>query len=218
MSQISKPKIRPVGIGEHDVVSVRGAAVQLYPGIKNWHILIDGYVLSYFAELIDKNGVYVEAEALDNKEQRDSNKEKKKEIVQEIISIVQKQGGKFRDADLHELSNKEAIDKTKNRLKDMKKLLKANKRKFIPHTAAAIESMKKGEMSDSAAALSKAASERQGGFSSVKSTVSSSSQLPKGKKRKKATFKSNVADDKEESKRSSKLSPAENTDELTASI
>lgn len=57
LRQIGLPKIRPVGIGEHDVVSVRGAAVQLYPGIKNWHLLIDGYVLSYFAELVDKNGV-----------------------------------------------------------------------------------------------------------------------------------------------------------------
>ena len=65
----------------------------------------------------------------------------KKEIVQEIISIVQKRGGKFRDASLNELSNKEAIEKTKNRLKDLKKLLKNGKRKFIPHTAAAIESM-----------------------------------------------------------------------------
>ena len=138
---------------------------------------------------------------MDTKEQRDSNKEKKKEIVQEIISIVQKRGGKFLDASLNVLSNKEAIDKTKYRFNDMRKLLKTNKRKFVPHTAAAIESMKKGEISSSAAALSKAASERRGGFSSVKSTVSSSSQLPKVKKRKKATSKSDVADDKEESKR-----------------
>lgn len=209
--QIGLPKIRPVGIGEHDVVSVRGAAVHLYPGIKNWHILIDGYVLSYFAELVDKNGVYVEA--LDTKEQRDSNKEEKKEIVQEIISIVQKRGGKFRDASLNELSNKEAIEKTKNRLKDLKKLLKNGKRKFIPHTAAAIESMKKGEISGSAAGLSM---ERQGGFSSVKSTVSSSSQLPKGKKRK-ASSKPDVSNDKEESKRS-KLTSIENNDEVTACI
>lgn len=209
--QIGLPKIRPVGIGEHDVVSVRGAAIHLYPGIKNWHILIDGYVLSYFAELVDKNGVYVEA--LDTKEQRDSNKEEKKEIVQEIISIVQKRGGKFRDASLNELSNKEAIEKTKNRLKDLKKLLKNGKRKFIPHTAAAIESMKKGEISGSAAGLSM---ERQGGFSSVKSTVSSSSQLPKGKKRK-ASSKPDVSNDKEESKRS-KLTSIENNDEVTACI
>lgn len=190
MRQISKPKLRPSGFGEHDVVSARGAAIHLYPGNAKWHAVVDGYVLSYYRDEIDKNGMYdlaKEAQLNKNKKKFVKKGEKVKptyqdDIVEEIISIIHKRGGKFCNERLKEMSHKEVVAKMHNRFKDLKKALK-NCKTFAPHTDDAIAAMKKegGGADLSSADDTKVKTEsgteimrnRSGGFSSVKNTVSS---------------------------------------------
>jgi len=190
MRQISKPKLRPSGFGEHDVVSARGAAIHLYPGNAKWHAVVDGYVLSYYRDEIDKNGMYdLEKEAQLNKSKKKFVKKGTKvrptyqdDIVEEIISIIHKRGGKFCNERLKEMSHKEVVAKMHNRFKDLKKEMKKSKT-FVPHTDDAIAAMKKegGGADLSSADDTKVKTEsgtdimrnRSGGFSSVKNTVSS---------------------------------------------
>jgi len=190
MRQISKPKLRPSGFGEHDVVSARGAAIHLYPGNAKWHAVVDGYVLSYYRDEIDKNGMYdLAKEAQLNKSKKKFVKKGTKvrptyqdDIVEEIISIIHKRGGKFCNERLKEMSHKEVVAKMHNRFKDLKKAMKVGKT-FAPHTDDVIAAMKKegGGADLSSVADIKVKTEsgtdimrkRSGGFSSVKNTVSS---------------------------------------------
>ena len=190
MRQISKPKLRPSGFGEHDVVSARGAAIHLYPGNAKWHAVVDGYVLSYYRDEIDKNGMYdLVKEAQLNKSKKKFVKKGEKvkptyqdDIVEEIISIIHKRGGKFCNERLKEMSHKEVVAKMHNRFKDLKKAIKKGTT-FVPHTDDAIAAMKKegGGADLSSADDTKVKTEsgteimrkRSGGFSSVKNTVSS---------------------------------------------
>ena len=190
MRQISKPKLRPSGFGEHDVVSARGAAIHLYPGNAKWHAVVDGYVLSYYRDEIDKNGMYdLAKEAQLNKNKKKFVKKGTKvrpayqdDIVEEIISIIHKRGGKFCNERLKEMSHKEVVAKMHNRFKDLKKDMKKGKT-FVPHTDDAIAAMKKegggADLSSTIDTKVKTESgteimrKRSGGFSSVKNTVSS---------------------------------------------
>jgi len=54
--QIAKPKLRPTGFGDDDVVFAKGAANFLYQGNVKWRQLCDGYVLSYYRDLVDEDG------------------------------------------------------------------------------------------------------------------------------------------------------------------
>ena len=146
LRQIGKPKLRPIGFGEHDVVSVMGARVHLYPGNAKWHALVDGYVLSYFRDIVDADtGLYNEDKDQPRKpikfpkgkggrfKKGSTNRPRpayQNDIANEIISTIHERGGKFCDEGLREFSQKEAANKIHNRFKDLKRELISGKRDF----------------------------------------------------------------------------------------
>ena len=177
--QIAKPKLRVhTGMyGENDVVFAKGARNHMYPGNAKWRSLLDGYALSYHRDM-------------------DKIEEKRKttfftpprpsyqvDIVEEVISIVEKRGGKFLDEKLKSLGHSVIVEKTHNRFKDMKKEIKSGK--------LVLTATKKEEPTDDAgediqannkSATSVIIKSRElvtPGFTSVKATVSSKKELQK---------------------------------------
>lgn len=177
--QIAKPKLRVhTGMyGENDVVFAKGARNHMYPGNAKWRSLLDGYALSYHRDM-------------------DKIEEKRKttfftpprpsyqvDIVEEVISIVEKRGGKFLDEKLKQLGHNVIVEKTHNRFKDMKKEIKSGK--------LVLTATKKEEPTDDAgediqannkSATSVVIKSRElvtPGFTSVKATVSSKKELQK---------------------------------------
>lgn len=158
--QIGKPKLRPTGFGEYDVVFAKGAANFLYPGNVKWRQLCDEYVLSYYRELVDEDGNVVldERKSTDTttgtlvcsqeepKHQRQADGKFKKgiklfkrirpqyqfEIIDEILKIIHGRGGVFRDEMLNVLSDQDAGTRVHARFKDLKKQLLAGTRIFVP--------------------------------------------------------------------------------------
>ena len=179
MRQISKPKIRPTGFNVDDVVFCKGGKNFLYPGNSKWRTLLDGYVLSYFREVVAngmKNGRLPGFAARRPSYQR--------EIVDETIRIIHSRGGRFLDEGLQELSHEGAAEKTHCRFKDLKKELIAGTRTFLPQSA--VEKKKEAEASSAVAAKCddkdvKPGTEillnRSGGFTSAKTLVTSASEL-----------------------------------------
>ena len=175
--QIAKPKLRVhTGMyGENDVVFAKGARNHMYPGNPKWRRLLDGYALSYHRDM-------------------DKIEEKRKttfftpprpsyqvDIVEEVISIVEKRGGKFLDEKLKPLAHNVIVEKTHNRFKDMKKEIKSGK--------LVLTATKKEEPTDdagediqankSASVIIKSRELVTPGFTSVKATVSSKKELQK---------------------------------------
>lgn len=160
--QIAKPKLRPTGFGDDDVVFAKGAANFLYQGNAKWRQLCDGYVLSYYRDLVDEDGNVIldgkkknvdttmgtlVCSQQDSKHQRQSKNGKFKkgnklfkrtrpqyqyEIIDEIINIIHGRGGVFRDEMLNVLSNEDAGARVHARFKDLKKQLLAGTRIFAP--------------------------------------------------------------------------------------
>ena len=195
--QIAKPKLRfHTGMfGENDVVFAKGARNHMYPGNAKWRTLLDGYAPSYHRDM----------EKLE--EQRKSfgavqpKPEYMNDIVEEIISIIVKRGGKFLDEKLKPLSHSAIVDKTHARFKDMKKEIKAGKLVLnTPKKESAKEENPSGEVE--AAALDTSTSIKvptrelvTPGFTSVKATVSSKKEgqklIAKNQRRKGKRFYGN---------------------------
>ena len=151
----------------------------MYPGNAKWRTLLDGYVLSYFRDVVAngmKKGKMPGFAARRPAYQR--------EIVDETIRIIHSRGGRFLDEGLHEISHEGAAEKTHCRFKDLKKELIAGTRTFLPQSA--VEKKKEAEASSTAAAKCddkdvKPGTEillnRSGGFTSAKTLVTSASEL-----------------------------------------
>mmetsp|Transcript_7052 Transcript_7052/g.16271 ORF Transcript_7052/g.16271 Transcript_7052/m.16271 type:complete len:504 (-) Transcript_7052:61-1572(-) len=133
MRQIAKPKLRPTGFGEDDVVFATGSASFLYPGNKKFRSICDGYVLAYWKDFI--NGTEQPRPAPAFKPGMCSRPQYQVQIVDDIITAVTDQGGVFRDSRLNELSRKVVASKIFIRFKDLKKDLVKGKRTFVDATA-----------------------------------------------------------------------------------
>jgi hypothetical protein len=148
MRQIQKPKIvPPENVGEHDVVFKVGAANHLFPGNAKWRALLDKYVQRYWPELFptsECNGStptatnLADADADANADesaatQHPPNGRKKKpdyqvQLAHELIDIIKERGGKFRNATLTVVTERDAVvRKIHDRFKDLKKYIKAGK-------------------------------------------------------------------------------------------
>lgn len=177
--QIAKPKLRlHTGMyGENDVVFAKGERNHMYPGNAKWRSLLDGYALSYHRDM-DK--IEETRKTTFFTPPRPSYQV---DIVEEVISIVEKRGGKFLDEKLKQLGHNVIVEKTHNRFKDMKKEIKSGK--------LVLTATKKEEPTDDAgediqannkSATSVVIKSRElvtPGFTSVKATVSSKKELQK---------------------------------------
>lgn len=178
--QIAKPKVRfHTGMyGENDVVFAKGARNHMYPGNAKWRTLLDGYALSYHRDM-------------------DKIEEKRKtsfftpprpsyqvDIAEEVISIVEKRGGKFLDEKLKPLAHNVIVEKTHNRFKDMKKEIKSGKlvltatKKEEPTDDAGEDNIQANKSATSVI-IKKSRELVTPGFTSVKTTVSSKKELQK---------------------------------------
>ncbi|KAL9182320.1 hypothetical protein ACHAXT_012972 [Thalassiosira profunda] len=158
MRQIGKPKIRPQGFGEHDVVFARGAAIHVYPGNAKWRVLVEGRVASYWRDAVYGSNV---REGWQTETVRRTKKGKfakgncnqkarpayQREIVDELIEIIHSRGGKFRHEGGSEATSEQVHARVHQTLKDMKKDYLSGKRTFAPWVGA-----KKEEPGDDACA------------------------------------------------------------------
>ena len=143
LRQIAKPKLRPTGFGEEDVVFCPGeflafkrgygaslsfcasptnplndigAANFLYPGNLKFKKHCESLNKTYWGDLsVDVS-------------RRHTRLPHQAKIIEDCIEFVHNKGGKFRDPNLNELSRKVTIDKIASRFRDLKKgLTKAKK-------------------------------------------------------------------------------------------
>mmetsp|Transcript_31863 Transcript_31863/g.54359 ORF Transcript_31863/g.54359 Transcript_31863/m.54359 type:complete len:594 (+) Transcript_31863:108-1889(+) len=143
LRQISKPKFRPTGFGENDVVFCRGAALFLYPGNARWRDLVDGHARAYFYNLLPdgtdpkatdiikfrkKNGKFKKGNTVYRMKDRFPHRT---EIAEKIMQIIHDRGGKFLDADHDEVCREEVLMKIHSRFKDLKKDFLSGKRPFL---------------------------------------------------------------------------------------
>mmetsp|Transcript_21571 Transcript_21571/g.46920 ORF Transcript_21571/g.46920 Transcript_21571/m.46920 type:complete len:535 (+) Transcript_21571:38-1642(+) len=206
MRQIGKPKFRPTGFGENDVVSVKGAAVHLYPGNAKWHALVDGFVLSYYRDLVS-DGTDTPLHSPQRERQNGNSRysgrfqkgvkgesrlpSHKNEIIDEVLRIIHSRGGKFLDEMLNELTNDEAAFKTSTRFKDVKKLLVNGTKEFVPYSYDDVVKEEKNcddncfvtctcapsKIKVEDATTSQIIQNRLGGFTTAKNVVSSKREL-----------------------------------------
>jgi len=116
LRQIAKPKLRPTGFGEDDVVFCPGAANFLYPGNLKFKKHCESLVLSYWKDLSAENS------------RRHTRPPHQVKIIEDCIAFIEDKGAKFRDPNLNVLSRKEIVDKIASRFRDLKKSLNnANK-------------------------------------------------------------------------------------------
>lgn len=116
LRQIAKPKLRPTGFGEDDVVFCPGAANFLYPGNLKFKKHCESLALSYWKDLSAEGS------------RRHTRFPHQVKIIDDCIAFIEGRGAKFRDPNLNVLSRKEIVDKIASRFRDLKKSLnKANK-------------------------------------------------------------------------------------------
>mmetsp|Transcript_36942 Transcript_36942/g.80904 ORF Transcript_36942/g.80904 Transcript_36942/m.80904 type:complete len:554 (-) Transcript_36942:44-1705(-) len=219
MRQISRPKIRPnivaaastsardgdgaVGdgaVGENDVVLVSGATNHLYPGNARWRALLRGYVNRYWKDWIRRSSGDSDP---DNKNatrkggrfyRGERKPQYQHDISERTVSIIASRGGKFRNGRMTELSHDEALKKTHQMFKDLKKELRRGK-VFVDHDDGG-NVMMKGDSAEGAATAAKVATHAEEsipitvptvsrtGCTSVKSTVTSGDAIRKMRKKK----------------------------------
>ncbi|CAJ1962695.1 unnamed protein product [Cylindrotheca closterium] len=147
--QIRKPKIvAPKSVGENDVVFKVGAANHLFPGNAKWRLLLDQHVHSYWPELFPASNNGLSNDSRSGKDDVETETEIETEIQQEsiesawkrvrgqrpyyqveishkLIDIIEDRGGKFRNAALNVMEEREGVlTKIHERFKDIKKYIK----------------------------------------------------------------------------------------------
>lgn len=110
MYQIAKPKMSvPKNVSSHDVVFCPGAANHLFPGNRQWRLLLDEYFEEYWKHHDPQAG---------------RKTPEQNAILEEIIDTVEtKWGGSFRrgSGNYGKLSRPEVMVKTHQRMKDLRK-------------------------------------------------------------------------------------------------
>lgn len=127
--QIRKPKVvPPKSVGENDVVFKLGAANHLFPGNAKWRLLLDKHVKSYWPGLFEETNVDEDPNntaETSTKRRRGPKPFYQLEISHKLIDIIEDRGGKFRNAALDVIEERDdIITKIHERFKDIKKFIK----------------------------------------------------------------------------------------------
>ena len=107
--QIRKPKlVPPNSVGENDVVFKVGAANHLFPGNAKWRFLLDQHAQSYWPELFPASSGDADEKSAESSPKESTGKRvrgqrpyRQVEIAHKLIDIVERRGGKFRNAALN---------------------------------------------------------------------------------------------------------------------
>ena len=189
LRHIGKPKLRPVGFGEEDVVFAQGEISDStcrvlclrshYPSLTHRSPTIERHLAGSATFLYPGNAKfkkmcdgYVLAYwdgVVDMELHGRTGRQVK--IINEVITTITNRGGVFRDMNLNVLPHKETVVRISRRFNDMKKVLVSGKRTFVDATADGESARAEMQAASSELTRTEMSEQRIGGFTRVKSVV-----------------------------------------------